>query len=137
MTEKRLRRFDGAYRWFQIAAAPVQDGQANLIPWCGINTDIDDLKCSEQRFRQDAADLRTITGAIRDRVLLDMAPGCPERLDSDFPKWIWNWPRHSRPDLLAALTQASGRVHFPQRPSNITQFLAEIGPGKLAQTSVS
>ena len=88
MTEKRLRRFDGAYRWFQIAAAPVQDGQANLIRWCGINTDIDDLKCSEQRFRQDAADLRTITDAIRDRVLLDMAPGCPDRLDSDFPKWI-------------------------------------------------
>ena len=64
-TEKRLRRFDGAYRWFRIAAAPVHDEQANLVRWCGINTDIDDLKCSEQKFRQEAADLRTITDAIR------------------------------------------------------------------------
>src|SRR5579862_6981972 len=30
-TEKRVRRFDGQYRWFQIAAAPVHDEQANLV----------------------------------------------------------------------------------------------------------
>jgi formate hydrogenlyase transcriptional activator len=72
-TEKRLRRFDGAYRWFQIAAAPVHDEQANLLRWCGINTDIDDLKCSEQRFRQEAADLRTITDAIRQSIVV-LAP---------------------------------------------------------------
>ncbi|HKE25010.1 MAG TPA: sigma-54-dependent Fis family transcriptional regulator [Bryobacteraceae bacterium] len=67
-TEKRLRRFDGAYRWFRIAAAPVHDEQANLVRWCGINTDIDDLKCSEQKYRQEAEDLRTITDAIRQSI---------------------------------------------------------------------
>jgi len=67
-TEKRLRRFDGGYRWFRIAAAPVHDEQANLVRWCGINTDIDDLKCSEQKFRQEATDLRTITDAIRQSI---------------------------------------------------------------------
>jgi adenylate kinase family enzyme len=30
-------------------------------------------------------------GKVRD----DMAPGCPEWLDWDFLKWIWNWPRHA------------------------------------------
>ena len=72
-TEKRLRRFDGAYRWFRIAAAPVHDEQANLVRWCGINTDIDDLKCSEQKFRQEATDLRTITDAIRQSIVV-LAP---------------------------------------------------------------
>ena len=72
-TEKRLRRFDGAYRWFRIAAAPVHDEQANLVRWCGINTDIDDLKCSEQKFREEATDLRTITDAIRQAVVV-LAP---------------------------------------------------------------
>src|SRR5215472_18435861 len=72
-TEKRLRRFDGAYRWFRIAAAPVHDGQANLVRWCGINTDIDDLKCSEQKYRQEAEDLRTITDAIRQSIAV-LAP---------------------------------------------------------------
>jgi PAS domain S-box-containing protein len=45
-TEKRLLRFDGEYRWFQIAAAPVHDEQGKLVRWCGINTDIHELKCS-------------------------------------------------------------------------------------------
>src|SRR5262249_30671464 len=72
-TEKRLRRFDGAYRWFRIAAAPVHDEQANLLRWCGINTDIDDLKRSEQKFRQEATDLRTITDAIRQAIVV-LAP---------------------------------------------------------------
>jgi formate hydrogenlyase transcriptional activator len=74
-TEKRLRRFDGAYRWFRIAAAPVHDEQANLVRWCGINTDIDDLKCSEEKFRQEATDLRTITDAIRQSVAVLSADG--------------------------------------------------------------
>jgi formate hydrogenlyase transcriptional activator len=74
-TEKRLRRFDGTYRWFRIAAAPVHDEQANLVRWCGINTDIDDLKCSEQKFRQEATDLRTITDAIRQSIAVLAADG--------------------------------------------------------------
>jgi len=74
-TEKRLRRFDGAYRWFRIAAAPVHDEQANLVRWCGINTDIDDLKRSEQKFRQEATDFRTITDAIRQSVAVLAADG--------------------------------------------------------------
>jgi formate hydrogenlyase transcriptional activator len=51
-TELRLRRFDGEYRWFQIAAAPVHDEQGNLVRWYGINTDIDDRKHAEQELRE-------------------------------------------------------------------------------------
>ena len=72
-TEVRLRRFDGEYRWFQIAATPVLDEQANLVRWYGINTEIHDLKCSEQKLRQEGADLRTITDAIR-QVIVVLAP---------------------------------------------------------------
>jgi formate hydrogenlyase transcriptional activator len=72
-TEKRLRRFDGEYRWFRIAVAPVHDEQTNLVRWCGINTDIDDLKCSEEKFRHVAADLRTITDAVRQAIVV-LAP---------------------------------------------------------------
>src|SRR5690349_4859472 len=30
VTELRLRRFDGEYRWFQVAVAPLHDGQGSL-----------------------------------------------------------------------------------------------------------
>ena len=72
-TEVRLRRFDGEYRWFQITASPVYDEHANLVRWCGINTDINDIKCSEQKLRQEEADLRTITDAIRQSIVV-LAP---------------------------------------------------------------
>jgi formate hydrogenlyase transcriptional activator len=73
LREARLRRFDGEYRWFQIAVAPVHDQQRKLIRWYGINTDIDDRKCAEQKVRQDEGDLRRITDAIRQSIVV-LAP---------------------------------------------------------------
>jgi formate hydrogenlyase transcriptional activator len=71
--EVRLRRFDGEYRWFQISAAPLHDDQGNLLRWYGLNTDIDDRKRAEQKLRQDESDLRTITDAIRQSIVV-LAP---------------------------------------------------------------
>jgi formate hydrogenlyase transcriptional activator len=62
--EARLRRFDGEYRWFLIRAVPVHDEDGNVLRWYGINSDIDDRKCAEDRVRQDETDLRKITDAI-------------------------------------------------------------------------
>ena len=72
-TELRLRRFNGEYRWFQISAAPVRDEQGNLVRWYGINIDIDDRKRAEQKLRQDEKELRTITDAIRQSIVV-LAP---------------------------------------------------------------
>src|SRR5215471_3533516 len=72
-TEVRLHRFNGEYRWFQIAAAPVHDDHGKLVRWYGINTDIHDRRCAEQKLRQDEGDLRTITDAIRQSIVV-LAP---------------------------------------------------------------
>jgi len=72
-TELRLRRFDGEYRWFQIAAAPAHDEQGNLVRWYGINTDIDDRKHAEQELREAERNLRIITDAIRQSIVV-LAP---------------------------------------------------------------
>lgn len=39
----------------------------------------------------------------RGRTRPDMAPGCPERLDVEFLRYIWTFPRRSRPKVLATL----------------------------------
>lgn len=72
-TELRLRRFDGDYRWFQIAAAPIQDEHGNLVRWYGINTDIDERKRAQQMLRQNEEELRTVTDAIRQSIVI-LAP---------------------------------------------------------------
>ena len=33
----------------------------------------------------------------------DMGAGCPERLNFNFLRWIWNYPKHERPKLLQQL----------------------------------
>src|SRR5579859_5904136 len=50
--EARLRRFDGAYRWFLLQAEPLRDNSGTLISWYGSATDIEDRKLAELSFRQ-------------------------------------------------------------------------------------
>ena len=72
-TEARLRRADGQFRWFQISVAPVHDEQGRLIRWYGVSIDIDDRKRAEQELRRNEEELRTITDAIRQFVVV-LAP---------------------------------------------------------------
>ena len=60
----------------------------------------------------------------------DMAPGCPEKLDLVFLKWIWNYRRDRRPGILARMSErADGRrlVHL-QTPGQIRRFLGALTP---------
>ena len=50
--EFRIRRGDGAYRWFRTRASPLCDEAGNVVKWFGTNTDIDDLKQAEEALRQ-------------------------------------------------------------------------------------
>jgi PAS domain S-box-containing protein len=43
-TEFRLRRADGAYRWFLARADPVRTDSGAIVRWVGTNVDIDDRK---------------------------------------------------------------------------------------------
>jgi PAS domain S-box-containing protein len=47
--EARLRRRDGAYRWFLFRANPLRDESGRVVKWYGTNTDIDDRKRAEVR----------------------------------------------------------------------------------------
>jgi adenylate kinase family enzyme len=41
----------------------------------------------------------------RNRARPDMAEGCHERFDWEFLKWIWNYPRRSKPKVEALLAR--------------------------------
>ncbi|HEY4441723.1 MAG TPA: SpoIIE family protein phosphatase [Candidatus Elarobacter sp.] len=50
-TQYRLRRFDGAYRWFLNRSVPVRDGNGKITSWIGTATDIDARKRAEDALR--------------------------------------------------------------------------------------
>src|SRR6266853_1282292 len=51
-TETRLRRFDGAYRWFLFRANPLRDESGKIVKWYGTNVDIEDRKRAEEELRR-------------------------------------------------------------------------------------
>jgi PAS domain S-box-containing protein len=53
--EARLRRFDGAYRWFEFRFSPVADPVGRIVKWCGINSDIEDQKRAELALQRSEA----------------------------------------------------------------------------------
>ena len=59
--ELRLRRADGAYRWFLCRACPLTDESEQITRWYGITTDIEDRHRAEN-------DLRTIETNYREFV---------------------------------------------------------------------
>jgi PAS domain S-box-containing protein len=50
--EARVRRFDGAYRWFLFRANSLRDESGKIVKWYGTNTDIDDRKRAEAQVEQ-------------------------------------------------------------------------------------
>jgi formate hydrogenlyase transcriptional activator len=75
--EARLRRFDGKYRWFLIRAVPVRDKNGKVVSWYGSSTDIEDRKRAEEKLRQDERELRRITDAIPQTIVVQDPDGIP------------------------------------------------------------
>ncbi len=68
--EGRLRRFDGVYRWFLFRAEPLLDESGNIVNWYGTDTDIEDLKRAEAKLRKDEEELRRMTDAIPQTIIV-------------------------------------------------------------------
>ena len=68
--EGRLRRYDGVYRWFLFRAEPLRDESGIIVNWYGTDTDIEDLKRAEAKLRQDEEELRRMTDAIPQTIIV-------------------------------------------------------------------
>jgi formate hydrogenlyase transcriptional activator len=56
--ERRVRRWDGQYRWLLVQYNPLRDERGEIIRWYATGTDIDDRKQAEERTRQENVALR-------------------------------------------------------------------------------
>src|SRR5271154_170962 len=76
-TEARVRGRDGVYRWFLIQVEPFRDEAGKIVRWYGTSTDIDALKQTEGKLREDECELRQITDAIPQAVVVQDPSGAP------------------------------------------------------------
>src|SRR5271155_5894911 len=75
--EARIRRHDGAFRWFLMRVEPLRDETGKIVSWYGVQTDIDDLKQIEEKLREEDRELRRITDAIPQTIVVLDPSGVP------------------------------------------------------------
>ena len=56
--ETRMRRHDGAFRWFVYQINPLRDERKRIVRWCGTRIDIHDRKQAEDRTQRENLVLR-------------------------------------------------------------------------------
>jgi formate hydrogenlyase transcriptional activator len=75
--EARVRRYDGVYRWFLIRMAPFRDETGRIARWYGTSTDIENLKQTERKLREDERELRDLTDTISQTIVVLDPSGTP------------------------------------------------------------
>lgn len=75
-TEFRIRRHDGAYRWYIARSVPIRDAEGTITQWIGTNTDIHDQKVILQKLAESERRLQLSQGVAGISSLeLDIATG--------------------------------------------------------------
>lgn len=112
--EARLRRFDGVYRWFQFRCGPLTDDSGKVIKWCGINTDIEDLKCAEAE-RAAGRDLKLTIDAMPALAWSTGPDGAAGFFNQHYLDYVglsreqmrgWRWTSAVHPDDLDLVAKA-------------------------------
>ena len=75
--EARLRRHDGVFRWFLMRVEPLRDDTGKIVRFYGTCTDIETLKQTEAKLREDERELRRITDLIPQAIVVQDPSGAP------------------------------------------------------------
>ena len=64
----------------------------------------------------------------RGQVRPELAPGCYEKIDLDFIKWIWNYPKRSRPviDKILSQNSESKTIIVLKNSGEADEFLSKV-----------
>jgi PAS domain S-box-containing protein len=124
-TEARLRRFDGAYRRFVIRACPLPDASGQAVRWCGINTDIEELKTAEVDLPVGGADFHSIADSIPALIAFMTPTGEVESVNRHTLEYFGV--------TLAELRQWSasgGAVHPDDLPAVVAKWMRSVETGE-------
>jgi PAS domain S-box-containing protein len=104
--EARLRRFDGAYRWFQVRGVPVRDTDRRILRWCSLLTDIDERKRAEDARKRSEA-------FLAEGQRLSRMGSCCWRVETGEITWSEELHRifAFEPDVPVTLDLIATRVH--------------------------
>jgi PAS domain S-box-containing protein len=116
---QRFRRYDGVYRWFTNRGFPVRDTNGDVVRWCVLLTDIDDLKRAEDAIRRSERDLALIINTIPALAWSMQPDGSADFFNQHYLDFIglsaeqaggWGWTAAVHPDDLNELSATWQRI---------------------------
>ncbi|RWP04200.1 PAS domain-containing protein [Mesorhizobium sp.] len=122
--EARIRRFDGEYRWFLFRVDPLRDETGTIVKWYGVNTDIEDRKCTDEALRESERQLRLIVDTIPGLVAVFASDGEPERLNEQFLEYL------GQTFEQFADWATNGTVHPDDLPDHIETLTRSLESGR-------
>jgi PAS domain S-box-containing protein len=137
--EARMRRFDGAYRWFLFQDNPLRDESGTVVRWYGACLDIEDRKRAEEALQAREVDLRLIINTISGMICLFTPDGQLEGANQQFLDYLRqsfedarNWATNGNahpddlPDALAAFTHSMATGEPYDFESRVRRFDGEF-----------
>jgi PAS domain S-box-containing protein len=120
--EARLRRFDGEYRWFLLRAEPLCDDRGNIVKWYVTNTDIEELRRSEDALRGAQSELARVA---RLTTMGELAASIAHEVNQPLGAIVANgdaalrWLDRDRPDLDRVRASVSAMIDGANRGSAV------------------
>lgn len=121
--EVRLRRFDGDYHWFMVRSRRLPGSTPNDVRLCGINTDIDERKRSEQALRTLQSNLRQTCENIPGLVCTMSPTGDVEVFNQELLEYFGR----TAEEMKGWAT--SDAVHADDRPAVLEAFTKAVSLG--------
>jgi PAS domain S-box-containing protein len=113
--EHRVRRHDGAYRWFDDRGIPVRDDTGRIVRWYVLLTDIDERKRAEEALRASELNLRKIIDTVPALAWSARSDGSADFFNQHYLNYIglsleqaqdWGWSAVVHPDDLSRVVDA-------------------------------
>lgn len=116
---QRLRRSDGAYRWFQNSGFPLRDASGRIVRWCVLLTDIDERKRAEEALAASERNLKLTIDTIPALAWSALPDGRAEFFNRHYLNFAgrsaeqlsgWGWTAAVHRDDLPGLTATWQRI---------------------------
>ncbi|WP_259668183.1 PAS domain-containing sensor histidine kinase [Rhizobium lentis] len=140
--DARIRRADGAYRWFNLRQSPLLDSDGNVVRWYGVVVDIEDRKRAEESLRQSQSDLAHVT---RMTATGELAVSIAHEVNQPLMAIVTNagtclrWLQPGHTDIEQARLAAERIVNDGHRAGDIIasiRALAQKSPARMERTDL-